>query len=49
MKKMNAPVVPVVDEGGRQGYNAPVVPVVDEGGKEGYMIFSILAGTSIIK
>ena len=37
---MNAPVVPVVDEGGRQGYNAPVVPVVDEGGKEGYMMVS---------
>ena len=35
---MNAPVVPVVEEGGRQGYNAPVVHVVDEGGKEGYMM-----------
>jgi hypothetical protein len=43
MKKMNAPVVPVVDdEGGREGYNAPVVPVVDEGGKEGYMMVSSL-------
>ena len=29
---MNAPVVPIVDEGGREGYNAPVVPVGWEGG-----------------
>jgi hypothetical protein len=35
MKKMNAPVVPIVDEGGREGYNAPVVPVVDEGDRIG--------------
>jgi len=35
---MNAPVVPVVDEDGREGYNTPVVPIVDEGGKEGYMM-----------
>ena len=38
---MNAPFVPIVDEGGREGDNAPVVPfIVDEGGKEGYMMVS---------
>jgi len=37
---MNAPVVPIVDEGGREGDSAPVVPFVDEGGKEGYVMVS---------